>query len=391
MKYGLDIPEKGELDLVSLGALVHRLDPGIVPFKNATNFEVHVSGGEFNVAANLSDCFGMKSGIATAMVDYPIGDLINQRVRAMSVRSFYKHFKHDGVNGPNMATVYSDRGYGVRAPVVFYNRCNEAAAQLKPGDFDWKSIFAGGVRWFHSGGIFAALSPTTAEVIIEGMQAAKKAGAIVSFDLNYRAKLWNISGGHERAVAVLDRIVKNVDVLVGNEEDLQLGLGIPGPEVATKSKLDSSVFIGMIDKVVKKHPQIKIVATTLREVHSTNHHSWSAVAWIDGTPYMAPTCELNVVDRVGGGDGYAAGFLYGLLTGQSPQDAVKLGWAHGALLTTTPGDTTMVTADQVKAFAGGGSARIQRFHRMVKFLGIAGKVIRNRCYFGSSSRVCQRA
>ena len=170
--------------------------------------------------------------------------------------------------------------------MVFYNRCNEAAAQLKPGDFDWKSIFAGGVRWFHSGGIFAALSPTTAEVIIEGMQAAKKAGAIVSFDLNYRAKLWNISGGHERAVGVLDRIVKNVDVLVGNEEDLQLGLGIPGPEVAAKSKLDSSVFIGMIDKVVKKHPQIKIVATTLREVHSTNHHSWSAVAWIDGTPYI---------------------------------------------------------------------------------------------------------
>jgi 2-dehydro-3-deoxygluconokinase len=231
------------------------------------------------------------------------------------------------------------------------------------------------VRWFHSGGIFAALSPSTAEVIIEGMQAAKKCGAIVSFDLNYRAKLWNISGGpasppsdgrglaksgHERAVAVLDRIVKNVDVLIGNEEDLQLGLGIPGPEAAAKSKLDSSVFIGMIDKVVKKHPQIKIVATTLREVHSTNHHSWSAVAWVDGTPYMAPTCELDVVDRVGGGDGYAAGFIYGLLTGQTPSDAVKLGWAHGALLTTTPGDTTMVTAEQVKAFAAGGSARIQR-------------------------------
>jgi 2-dehydro-3-deoxygluconokinase len=360
MKYGLNIQEKGELDLVSLGALVHRLDPGIVPFKKATNFEVHVSGGEFNVAANLSDCFGLNTGIATAMVDYPIGDLIAQRVRAMGVRPFYKRFKHDGVQGPNMATVYSDRGSGVRAPVVFYNRCNEAAAQLKPGDFDWKSIFANGVRWFHSGGIFAALSPTTSEVIIEGMQAAKKAGAIVSFDLNYRAKLWNISGGHERAVAVLDRIVKNVDVLVGNEEDLQLGLGIPGPEVTKKSKLDSSVFIAMIDKVVKKHPQIKILATTLREVHSSNHHSWSAIAWIDGTPVSAPTAELDVVDRVGGGDGYASGFFYGLLTGQSPQDAVKLGWAHGALLTTTPGDTTMVTVEQVKAFAAGGSARIQR-------------------------------
>ncbi len=360
MKYGLNIPEKGQLDLVSLGAMVHRLDPGIVPFKKAANFEVHVSGGEFNVAANLSDCFGMHTGVATAMVDYPIGDLIDQRVRGMGVKGFYKHFKHDGVYGPNMATVFSDRGSGVRAPIVFYNRCNEAAAQLKPGDFDWESIFAGGVRWFHSGGIFAALSPSTAEVTIEGMQAAREAGAIVSFDLNYRAKLWNITGGQERAVEVLDRIVKNVDVLVGNEEDLQLGLGIPGPEVAAKSKLDPSVFIGMIDKVIKKHPQIKIVATTLREVHSTNRHSWSAVAWIDGTPCMAPTCELEVVDRVGGGDGYAAGFFYGLLSGQSPEDAVKLGWAHGALLTTTPGDTTMVNVDQVKAFAAGGSTRIQR-------------------------------
>ncbi len=360
MKYGLNIPEKGRLDLVSLGAMVHRLDPGIVPFKKATNFNVHVSGGEFNVAANLSDCFNMHTGIATAMVDYPIGDLISQRVQAMGVKPFYKHFKHDGVHGPNMATVYSDRGGGVRAPIVFYNRCNEAAALLKPGDFDWKSIFAGGVRWFHSGGIFAALSPTTAEVIIEGMRAAKEAGAIVSFDLNYRAKLWNISGGNERAVEVLDRIVKNVDVLVGNEEDLQLGLGIPGPKVAAKSKLDSSVFIGMIDKVVQKYPQIKILATTLREVHSTNRHSWSAVAWIDGSPYTAPMCELDVVDRVGGGDGYAAGFFYGLLSGQLPDDTVKLGWAHGALLTTTPGDTTMVTVEQVKAFAAGGSARIQR-------------------------------
>jgi len=360
MKHGLNIPQKGELDIVSLGALVHRLDPGIVPFRKATHFDVHVSGGEFNVAANLSDCFGMRTGIATAMVDYPLGELIAQRVRAMGVKPFYKHFKHDGVQGPNMATVYSDRGCGVRAPVVFYNRCNEAAAQLKSGDFDWKSIFAGGVRWFHSGGIFAALSPTTSDVIIEGMQAAKKAGAIVSFDLNYRAKLWNISGGHERAVAVLDRIVKNVDVLVGNEEDLQLGLGMPGPEVAAKSKLDASAFISMIDKVIKKHPQIKVLATTLRQVHSSNRHSWSAVAWIDGKAYQAPTAELDVYDRVGGGDGYAAGFFYGLLTGLPPEEAVKMGWAHGALLTTTPGDTTMVTLEQVKAFAGGGSARIQR-------------------------------
>jgi 2-dehydro-3-deoxygluconokinase len=244
--------------------------------------------------------------------------------------------------------------------VVFYNRCNEAAAQLKPGDFDWKSIFSAGVRWFHSGGIFAALSPTTSELIIEAMEAAKAGGAIVSFDLNYRAKLWSISGGQKRALTVLDKIVKHVDVLVGNEEDLQMGLGIAGPEVASKSKLDPSAFVSMIDKVTAKHPQIKIVATTLREVRSTNRHSWSAVAWINGKTYLAPTCELDVYDRVGGGDGFAAGLFSGLLTGEPEQRAVNLGWAHGALLTTFPGDTTMATVEQVRAFAEGGSARIQR-------------------------------
>jgi 2-dehydro-3-deoxygluconokinase len=259
-----------------------------------------------------------------------------------------------------MAAVYSDRGLGIRGPVVFYNRANEAAALLKPGDFDWNNIFSGGVRWFHSGGIFAALSPTTAELIVEGMRAAKAAGAVVSFDLNYRAKLWNISGGHERAVAVIRRIMEHVDVLVGNEEDLQMGLGIPGPEVAAKSKLDPSAFFGMIDRVAAQHPQIKIVATTLREVHSTNRHSWGAVAWVEGRNYVSPTAELDVLDRVGGGDGFAAGFFYGLLTGAQPEEALRLGWAHGALLTTFPGDTTMATLDQVRAIAKGGSARIQR-------------------------------
>lgn len=360
MSYGLNILDDAALDFVSLGALVHRLDPGVIPFRKASECRIHVSGGEFNCAANLADCFGMRTGIATAMVDYPIGDLIAERVKAMGVRPFYKRFKHDGVTGPNMAAVYSDRGQGVRAPVVFYNRSNEAGAMLKPGDFNWSEIFSGGVRWFHSGGIFAALSPTTSEVIIEGIKAAKAAGAVVSFDLNYRAKLWARSGGDEHAVKVLQRIVENVDVLVGNEEDLQKGLGIPGPEVAAKSKLDPSAFFGMIDKVTAKHPQVKIVATTLREVHSTNRHSWSAVAWINGKTYCAPTAELDVYDRVGGGDGYASGFFYGILTGEQPEEALKLGWAHGALLTTFPGDTTMATVDQVRAFAKGGSARIQR-------------------------------
>ena len=360
MSNALQIRPDGALDLLSLGALVHRLDPGVIPFRKATECKIHVSGGEFNAAANLSDCFRMNTGIATAMVDYPVGDLIAERVRAMGVKPFYKRFKHNGVNGPNMAAVYSDRGQGVRPPVVFYNRSNEAAAQLKPGDFDWNAIFAGGVRWFHSGGIFAALSETTGELIIEGMKAAKKAGAIVSFDLNFREKLWNIWGGQQKAVAVIARIVENADVLVGNEEDLQKGLGIPGPEVATKSKLDPNTFFGMIDKVVAKHPQVKVVATTLREVHSTNRHSWAAVAWISGKTYVSPTCELDVLDRVGGGDGFASGLFYGLLTGEKPEEAVKLGWAHGALLTTTPGDTTMVSVEQVRSFAEGGSARIQR-------------------------------
>src|SRR5437762_721652 len=203
----LRITDKGSLDFLSLGALVHRLDPGVIPFRKATTCTIHVSGGEFNTAANLSDCFAMRTGVATAMVQYPIGELIAGQVRSMGVTPFYKMFKHDGAWGPNMAAVYSDRGQGVRAPVVFYNRSNEAAAQLKPGDFDWKNIMAGGVRWFHSGGIFAALSETTAEVIADAMTAAKDAGAVTSFDLNYRAKLWSISGGEQRAVAVLDRIV----------------------------------------------------------------------------------------------------------------------------------------------------------------------------------------
>ncbi|HEX8688285.1 MAG TPA: sugar kinase [Pyrinomonadaceae bacterium] len=360
MSNGLNIQKGGALDFVSLGALVHRIDPGVIPFRKATGCDIHVSGGEFNCAANLADCFRLDTGIVSAMVNYPIGELVQERVRAMGVRPFYKWFEHDGVRGPNIAAVYSDRGHGVRAPVVFYNRSNEAAAQLKPGDFNWNEIFRGGVRWFHSGGIFAALSETTAEVIVEGMKAAKAAGAVTSFDLNFREKLWKISGGEGRAVETVARIVENGDVLVGNEEDLQKGLGVPGQDVSKTSKLDPSAFFGMIDRVVKKHPQVKIVATTLREVHTTNRHSWGAVAWVNGETYVSPTAELDVLDRVGGGDGFASGFFYGLLAGESPEEALKLGWAHGALLTTFPGDTTMATVEQVRAFAKGGSARIQR-------------------------------
>ena len=360
MANALTIPAGGALDLLALGSVVTRLDPGVVPFRKASTYAVHVSGGEFNVAANLANGFGLRTGIASAMVDYPIGDMVSERVRAMGVTPFYRHFAHDGVTGPNIATVYSDRGLGVRPPVVFYNRANEASARLAPGDFDWASIFGAGVRWLHTGGIFAALSATTGELIIEAMQAAKAAGAIVSFDLNYRAKLWQAFGGRDRAQETLRRIVDHVDVLVGNEEDLQEGLGIPGPAVHGNAGLDPASFVAMIDRVVDRHPDIRIVATTLREVQSASRHRWSAVAWVDGEAHVAPVCDLEILDRVGGGDGFASGFFYGLLNGELAAEAVRLGWAHGALLTTFPGDTTMATVAQVRAFAAGGSARIQR-------------------------------
>jgi 2-dehydro-3-deoxygluconokinase len=362
-------------DLLSLGALITRLDPGIIPFKEADQYLLHVSGGEYNVSANLASCFGLRTAIASAMVDYPIGQRIEAAVRKTGVTPYYQRFAHDGVRGPNMAIVWSDRGGGVRAPVVFYNRSNEAAQQLKPGSFNWDEIFgktssgSSSIRWFHSGGIFSALSPTTSELVIEAMQAAKKAGAIVSFDLNYRAKLWAVAAAEqglsaaqagEGAAKTLRKIASYVDVLVGNEEDLQKGLGLKGQDVESKGKLDPTAFFGMMESVVKDFPNIKAVATTLREVHSTNRHSWSAVLWLDGKSYQAPTAELDVYDRVGGGDGFASGLFYGLLSGKSPEEALKLGWAHGALLTTTQGDTSMVSLDQVEAFAKGGSARIQR-------------------------------
>lgn len=349
-----------QLDFLSLGALVHRLDPGMVPFRKARSFNIHVSGGEYNVAAGLADCFGLKAGIATAMVDYGIGELVQSRVREMGVRPFYKWFKHDGVRGPNIATVYSDLGFGVRPPIVFYNRSNEAAALLKPGDFNWAEIFAAGVRWFHSGGIYAALSESTSELIIEALQAAKKSGAVTSFDLNYRAKLWDPIGGLNQAQEVFGRIMQHVDVLLGNEEDLQLGLGIEKPAAQSKSKLDTEIFFRMIDQVAKEYPHVKMVATTLRDVQSSNRHQWGAVVWCKGEQIVSPICELQVIDRIGGGDGFAGGLIYGLIAGRQLEEALRLGWAHGALLTTFPGDVTMAKLPEVEAFAKGGSARVQR-------------------------------
>ena len=346
-------------DLLALGAMVHRLDPGIVPMRKATCCDIHVSGGEYNVAANLADCFGLRTAVATAMVDHPLGDLVRQQVRAMGVQGIYKEFAHNGVDGPNIATVYSDRGQGIRPPVVFYNRSQEAAALLKVGDFQWKELLQQ-TRWLHTGGIFAALSDSTPEVILEAMTAAREAGAVVSFDLNFRNLLWKKRGSREEAQATLRKIVSLVDVLVGNEEDLQHGLGIVGPKISGDAKLDPGVFFGMIDEVRRAFPQIKVLATTLREVHSTARHTWSAVAWAEGRDYLAPHCELDVLDRVGGGDGFASGFIAGLLEGLTLEEALHRGWAHGALLTTYPGDTTMATRQLVEAIHKGRGARIER-------------------------------
>ncbi|MEM8947105.1 MAG: sugar kinase [Planctomycetota bacterium] len=360
---GLDIKQSGEceLDFLALGSLVHRLDPGTIPFRRARSFEVHVSGGEYNCAANLASCFGQRTGIATAMVNYGIGELVQARVREMGVTPFYKHFEHDGVRGPNIATVYSDRGHGVRAPVVFYNRANEAGAMLKPGDIDWQAIHGRGVRWFHSGGIYAALGEHTSDLIVEGMKAAKDAGAIASFDLNYRAKLWKtLPGGEKKGIDMNREIAANLDVLIGNEEDLQKGLGLVGQDVEKSSKLDPEAFFSMIEKVKAEFPNVKMVATTLREVKSTSRHNWSAVLWLDGERFKAPMLELDVIDRIGGGDGFASGLIYGMLSGQEPEQALRLGWAHGGLMTTFTGDVSMATVSEVEALAEGGTARVQR-------------------------------
>ena len=359
---GLQITQKPcQLDFLALGSLVHRLDPGTIPFRRARSLEVHVSGGEYNCAANLVSCFGLKTGIATAMVNNGIGELVQARVREMGVQPFYKHFEHDGVRGPNIATVYSDRGHGVRAPVVFYNRANEAGAMLKPGDINWDEIHNQGVRWFHSGGIYAALGEHTSDLIVEGMQAAKAAGAIASFDLNYRAKLWKtLPGGESKGIEMNREIASHLDVLIGNEEDLQKGLGLTGQDVEKSSKLDPEAFFGMIEKVKDQFPNIKMVATTLREVQSTSRHQWGAVLWLEGERFVSPTMQLDVIDRIGGGDGFASGLIYGMLSSQQPEQALRLGWAHGALMTTFTGDVSMATLAEVEALAEGGTARVQR-------------------------------
>ena len=354
----LRVRSSGEcsFDFVALGALVQRFDPGHIPLQEATHFERHCSGAEYNPAANLAKCFRMRTGIVTANVQYPPGWWIESEVRRAGVTGIYKWFPFDGVRGP-----WSDLGFGVRPPEVWYDRAEEAAALLTPEDFDWADIM-NGTRWFHSGGIYASLSERTCKTIVKATSAARTAGAVASYDLNFRKKLWEASpGGVKGAVEVNRTIVETMDVLIGNEEDLQLGLGIPSPELgAVGGSLDTEGFRSMIGKVSAEFPNLSAVATTLRHVQSASRHRWKAILWYDGKFYESDECELDVYDRIGGGDGFAAGLIYGLLNEEPPRDALQLGWAHGALLATYPGDITMARLEQVRALAKGGGARVIR-------------------------------
>jgi 2-dehydro-3-deoxygluconokinase len=291
------------------------------------------------------------------MVNSPIGELIAGRVREAGVIPYYKMFEHDGVRGPNMATVYSDRGFGVRAPVVFYNRANEAAASLKPGDFDWSAIFARGVRWFHSGGIFASLSESTTALIHEAMAAARAARACVSFDLNYRPKLWQNRGGEPAAVTTFRSLAKQCDVLFGLDH---LGISLSKLQSHRHTIPDPDVVFETMATIHNEFPNLKMIAATLRVEQSANRHSWAAALASGGQHCFTPTLELDVLDRIGGGDGFAAGLIFGLLDNRPLDESLRLGWAHGALLTTYPGDVTMARTAEVETLAGGGNAKVQR-------------------------------
>ena len=352
-------------DLVALGEIMLRLDPGEGRVRTAREFKVWEGGGEYNVARGLRRCFGLKTAVCTAFADNDVGRLIEDFILQGGVDTeFIKWVPFDGVgrtvrNGLN----FTERGFGVRGAVGISDRGNTAASQVKPGDFDWEHIFGKvGVRWLHTGGIFAALSDTTPQLVLEAVQFAHKHGTIVSYDLNYRPSLWKSIGGHRRAQEVNRVIAKYVDVMIGNEEDFTACLGF---EVAGTdghiSKIDVTAFKKMIEKVVKAYPNFKVTATTLRAVKSANRNDWGAICWAGGKFYEAPNREdMEILDRVGGGDSFASGLIYGLLQFNDPQKAVEYGAAHGALAMTTPGDTSMVTVKEVEALMMGGSARVQR-------------------------------
>jgi len=354
-----------QYDMIALGEIMLRLDPGEGRIRCAREFKVWEGGGEYNVARGLRQCFGLKTAVCTAFADNDVGHLLEDFILQGGVNTeFIKWLPFDGVghvtrNGLN----FTERGFGVRGAVGVSDRGHTAASQLKAGDFDWDHIFGRlGVRWLHTGGIFAALSDTTPPLVIEAVKKAKQYGTMVSYDLNYRPSLWKSIGGQKRAQKVNREIAQYVDVMIGNEEDFTacLGFHVKGAD-ENLLQIDVTAFKKMIEAAVKTFPNFKATATTLRTAKTATVNDWAAIAWMGGKFYESRNYpDLEILDRVGGGDSFASGFIYGLMTAGDPQMAVDFGAAHGALAMTTPGDTSMVSKDEVAKLMKGGSARVQR-------------------------------
>ncbi len=365
MKLELRKKEDCTFDMISLGEIMLRLDPGDARIRTARSFRVWEGGGEYNVASGLRNCFGLKTAAVTALADNEIGRLVEDFMLQGGVdTSLIKWVKYDGIgrtvrNGLN----FTERGYGIRGALGVSDRGNTAASQLKEGDIDWEYIFGTlGVRWLHTGGIFAALSDTTAKVVIEAVKTAKKYGTIVSYDLNYRPSLWNDIGGKAKAREVNKEIAKYIDVMIGNEEDFTacLGLEVEGNDENLK-KLNIDGYKKMMAKAAELYPNFKVAASTLRTVITATVNDWSAICWADGKVYNGLDLNgLEIYDRVGGGDSFASGLIYGLMETGDPQTAVNYGVAHGALAMTTPGDTSMSTKAEVERIIDGVGARVQR-------------------------------
>ena len=352
-------------DEVSLGEVMLRLDPGEGRIRTARSFKVWEGGGEYNVARGLKKAFGMRTGLVSAFVDNEVGHLVEDFIHQGGVNTDFLLWRDDDGIGRSVRNGlnFTERGFGIRGAVGVPDRGNTAASQMKPGDIDWDRLFGElGVRWFHTGGIYAALSATTADVVIEAVQAAKKHGTIVSYDLNYRPSLWKSIGGQAKAREVNREIAKHVDVMIGNEEDFTacLGFEVEGVDESI-SQVESAAFKAMVERAVSEFPNFKVAATTLRRVITATKNDWSAVLWHDGSFYDSRTFpELEILDRVGGGDSFASGLIFGFLEFNDPQQAVDYGAAHGALASTTPGDTSMATRKEVEKQIAGGGARVVR-------------------------------
>jgi 2-dehydro-3-deoxygluconokinase len=356
--------EQCKYDILSLGEVMLRLDPGEERIWTTRTFKVWEGGGEYNVARGLRRCFGLRAALASAIVDNPVGRLLEDLLLQGGVDiSHVQWMKFDGIGRKSRVGLnFTERGFGVRAALGCSDRGNSAASQLKEGDFDWDRIFSAGVRWMHTGGIYAGLSETTRDVILEAMQAARKHGTIISYDLNFRPSLWQDIGGTAKAIEVNREIARYVDVMLGNEEDFTAALGFKVEGANEQlSELDPAKFKKMIQAAVREYPNFKVVATTLRNAKSASINDWSAIAYADGQFAQARKYEdLEIWDRVGGGDSFASGFIYGFLAGKSLEEAVNYGAAHGALAMTTPGDTTMATKAEVEKVMQGAGARVVR-------------------------------